>query len=206
MIINTINTNNKMDSDKILLYWFGNSNKYNSKKWFIESYKYDEEIKENFETMLHLYNNKKGYENLLTKNNFIAYIILLDQFSRQIYRNTNKAFQYDRKIIEFTDIGFEYYLNDFTDMEILFAFMPYIHSEIKHYREKGKQLLIKIDEKMKKTPEENEKIYMKIKRNFDSHEELYNRFGRFPKRNIVLNRSSTQEEIDYIENRQNNYF
>ena len=50
-----------MDSKEILLYWFGNENKFNSKKWFIESYKYDNEIKEKFEKMLLVYEMKKDY-------------------------------------------------------------------------------------------------------------------------------------------------
>mgnify|MGYP000344726345 CR=1 FL=1 len=57
-----------MDSKEILLYWFGNENKFNSKKWFIESYKYDKEIKERFEKMLLIYETKKGFEHLNFKD------------------------------------------------------------------------------------------------------------------------------------------
>ena len=190
-----------MDTKEILLYWFGNENKFNSKKWFIESYKYDNEIKEKFEKMLIIYEMKKGFEHLKNKDEFIAFIILLDQFSRQIYRNTEKAFGFDKKIIEFTDYGFEYYLEELTNMEIIFAFMPYIHSENKIYREKSKKILEKIQEKLG----EDSKIFKKIVKNYENHENIFNKFGRFPKRNDALNRKTNEEEFMYLHMRKNKY-
>jgi uncharacterized protein (DUF924 family) len=190
-----------MDSKEILLYWFGNENKFNSKKWFIESYKYDEEIKERFEKMLLIYERKKGFEHLKNKNEFIAFIILLDQFPRQIYRNIHKAFAFDKKIIEFTDYGFEYYLQELTSMEIIFAFMPYVHSENKIYREKSKKILEKIKEKLG----EDSVTFKKIIKNYENHKEVFNKFGRFPKRNDALNRKTNEEELMYLHMRKNKY-
>ena len=183
-----------MNSKEIILYWFGNEKKFNSKKWFIESYKYDNEIKEKFENMLLIYETKKGFENLKNKENFIAFIILLDQFPRQIYRNADKAFAFDKRIIEFTDYGFEYYINELTNMEIIFAFMPYIHTENKIYREKSKKILEKIQKKLG----ENSETFKKILKNFKIHQEIFDNFGRFPKRNIALNRESTEKENEYL--------
>ena len=190
-----------MDSKEILLYWFGNENKFNSKKWFIESYKYDKEIKERFENILIIYEMKKGFEHLKNKDEFIGFIILLDQFPRQIYRNTEKAFAFDKKIIEFTDYGFEYYLEELTNMEIIFAFMPYIHSENIIYREKSKKILEKIQEKLG----EDSEIFKKIVKNYENHEEIFNKFGRFPKRNDALNRKTNEKELMYLHMRKNKY-
>lgn len=190
-----------MDSKEILLYWFGNENKFNSKKWFIESYKYDKEIKERFEKMLLIYETKKGFEHLKNKNEFIAFIILLDQFPRQIYRNTHKAFAFDKKIIEFTDYGFEYYLEELTNMEIIFAFMSYVHSENKIYREKSKKILEKIKDKIG----EDSETFKKIIKNYENHQEVFDKFGRFPKRNDALNRKTNEEEMMYLHMRKNKY-
>lgn len=190
-----------MDTKEILSYWFEKGDKFNSKKWFIESYKYDNQIKEKFEKMLIIYEMKKGFEHLKNKDEFIAFIILLDQFSRQIYRNTEKAFGFDKKIIEFTDYGFEYYLEELTNMEIIFAFMPYIHSENKIYREKSKKILEKIQEKLG----EDSEIFKKIVKNYENHEDIFNKFGRFPKRNDALNRKTNEEESMYLHMRKNKY-
>lgn len=190
-----------MDTKEILSYWFEKGDKFNSKKWFIESYKYDNQIKEKFEKMLIIYEMKKGFEHLKNKDEFIAFIILLDQFSRQIYRNTEKAFAFDKKIIEFTDYGFEYYLEELTNMEIIFAFMPYIHSENKIYREKSKKILEKIQEKLG----EDSEIFKKIVKNYENHEEIFNKFGRFPKRNDALNRKTNEKELMYLHMRKNKY-
>tara|TARA_Y100000389_G_scaffold106859_1_gene103832 strand:- start:23384 stop:23959 length:576 start_codon:yes stop_codon:yes gene_type:complete len=190
-----------MDTKEILSYWFEKGDKFNSKKWFIESYKYDTEIKEKFEKMLLFYEMKKGFKHLKNKDEFIAFIILLDQFPRQIYRNTEKAFSFDKKIMEFTDYGFEYYLEELTNMEIIFAFMPYIHSENKIYREKSKKILEKIQEKMG----EDSEIFKKILKNYENHEEVFDKFGRFPKRNDSLNRKTNEEEMMYLHMRKNKY-
>ena len=190
-----------MNTKEILLYWFEKGEKFNSKKWFIESYKYDNEIKEKFEKTLLFYKIKKGMEHLKNKDEFIAFIILLDQFPRQIYRNTEKAFSFDKKIMEFTDYGFEYYLEELTNMEIIFAFMPYIHSENKIYREKSKKILQKIKEKIG----EDSEIFKKIVKNYENHEKVFNKFGRFPKRNDALNRKTNEEEMMYLHMRKNKY-
>lgn len=191
-----------MDSNIILDFWFDKGIIFNTKKWFCQSYKYDNFIIENFKSTLDYYNNKKGLENLNSKNNYLAFIILLDQFSRQIYRNTENAFFYDKKIIEFTDIGFELYINDFNDVELLFAFMPYIHTENIIYRHKAKIYINLVKDKLINNP----KIYNKILKNFEDHNIIYNNFGRFPKRNDVLNRESTKEEITYLSMRINKYY
>lgn len=191
-----------MDSKEILLYWFEKGEKFNSKKWFIESYKYDNEIKEKFEKMLLFYEMKKGMEHLKNKDEFIAFIILLDQFPRQIYRNTEKAFVFDKKIMEFTDYGFEYYLEELTNMEIIFAFMPYIHSENIIYREKSKKILEKIEEKLGN----NNEVFKKILKNYENHQQIFNKFGRFPKRNHALNRKTNEQETMYLHIRKNKYY
>ena len=77
-----------MNTREILSYWFEKGDKFNSKKWFIESYKYDNEIKLKFENMLLIYETKKGWEHLKNKDEFIAFIILLDQFIRSWIKYT----------------------------------------------------------------------------------------------------------------------
>jgi len=190
-----------MNSKEILLYWFEKGEKFNSKKWFIESYKYDNEIKERFEKMLLFYEMKKGMDHLKNKEEFIAFIILLDQFPRQIYRNTERAFSFDKKIMEFTDNGFEYYLEELTNMEIIFAFMPYIHTKNKIYREKSKKILEKIEEKLGN----NNEVFKKILKNYENHQQIFNKFGRFPKRNDALNRKTNEQETMYLHMRKNKY-
>ena len=97
----------------ILDYWFPSGGKGDYDKWFMKSKDYDAEIKEKFGALLKLAEEGKGMGWLVSKESFVAYIILLDQFPRQIYRNTEKAFAFDKKIMEFTDYGFEYYLEEF---------------------------------------------------------------------------------------------
>ena len=191
-----------MDSKEILSFWFEKGYVMNSKKWFIESYKYDIEIKEKFEKVLSLYENEKGDEYLKTKETFIAFIILLDQMPRQIYRNNKKAFAFDEKVMKFTDKGFENYIDKLKDVEILFAFMPYIHTENNIYKTKGQELINKIEKQLGR----DNKVFINIKKNYENHKKVFDKFGRFPKRNIVLNRLSSIEEKNYLNERKNNYY
>lgn len=191
-----------MDSKEILSFWFEKGYVMNSKKWFIESYKYDIEIKEKFEKVLSLYENEKGDEYLKTKETFIAFIILLDQMPRQIYRNNKKAFAFDEKVMKFTDKGFENYIDKLKDVEILFAFMPYIHTENNIYKTKGQELINKIEKQLGR----DNKVFINIKKNYENHKKVLDKFGRFPKRNIVLNRLSSIEEKNYLNERKNKYY
>ena len=87
-------------------------------------------------------------------------------------------------------------------MEIIFAFIPYIHSENKLYREKSKKLLKKIEEKL---GNDNE-VFKKIVKNYKNHAEVFDKFGRFPKRNDALNRKTNEEEKMYLDMRKNKYY
>jgi len=114
--------------EKILNYWFPN-HEFN-KFWF----------KVNKETDNYIYNNFYNYlielqnDNNITftdHNNILAKIIVLDQFSRNIYRDSKKAYQNDTKAIK---LAKEYFLNKYDKLhtlnKIIFALMPFRHSEI----------------------------------------------------------------------------
>ena len=97
-------------SKDILDYWFSKglyTPDYD--KWFIKSQDYDEEIKEKFGGLLKEAEQGKGFGWLHTKDSYVAYIILLDQFSRHIYRGSGDSFKNDTGVMIFTELGFELY-------------------------------------------------------------------------------------------------
>ena len=188
---------------KIIKYWFNNNyRKINYDKWFKNGQLYDSEIKKKFKYILEI--AEKGLLESWndTKDGFLALIILLDQFSRHIYRNTSKAYQNDSLTIIYLDRYIYKYINKLKPIESLFALMPYQHSEsickqsigiilIKYllYREKtiyGINIL-------------NDALYHQ-----QAHYDVIKQFGRFPKRNKFLNRISTNKEIEYIKSSNQN--
>ena len=83
----------------VLDYWFSKG-LYTADydKWFMKSQDYDEEIKEKFGDLLKEAEKGKGYGWLVNKDSYVAYIILMDQFSRHIYRGTGDSFKNDKTL------------------------------------------------------------------------------------------------------------
>jgi uncharacterized protein (DUF924 family) len=189
-------------ADKILNYWFKPDGKPDKKKWFINSYKYDDEIKVLFHDTIKLYENKKGIDWLINKKTFLAYIILMDQMSRHIYRNTSDAYKNDNKALLVAEMGIDIYLKELNGYEILFAFMPYSHTEKSFYYNRGDEIIRNI----KNIHGSCNIITDKIERHYIGHKNIITTFGRFPKRNNILNRDTTLLEKTYLETVKNNYY
>ena len=200
-------------ADEILEYWFPKNNEANYDKWFMKSQNYDEEIKKKFKKILDESEKGKGFEWLMNKNSFVAHIILMDQFSRHIYRNNGDSFKNDKGVLIFTELGIDIYMNDLQGYELMFAFMPYMHTELITYQVKGLKIYEKmvgiqkyklmnpnLNQKSIEYLNNNIKILNDMKNYIDLHHDVIKRFGRFPKRNHLLNRESTPEELDYILN------
>lgn len=207
----------------ILDYWFSKgifSPDYD--KWFMKSQNYDEEIKEKFGDLLKEAERGKGYGWLVSKDSFVAYIILMDQFSRHIYRGTADSFKNDNGVLIFCELGFELYHDQLNGYEFMFAFMPYMHTESLLYQKKGKNQFTNhlnlygnsTNNKRKLTnpsetplmtsiePTKYDKEYEMLKSmqpHLEGHIQVIEVFGRFPKRNKALGRESTEQEIKYME-------
>ena len=211
----------------VLDYWFSKG-LYTADydKWFMKSQDYDEEIKEKFGDLLKEAEQGKGFCWLHTKDSYVAHIILLDQFSRHIYRGSGDSFKNDNGCMIFVELGWEMYKEQLEGYEFMFAFMPYMHTENEKYQQKGannfeyhKQLYYRrtsrgvverpltapihvsymgsIDEKTNYDKEFE--MLKSMEPHVTGHQQTIIRFGRFPKRNKALGRESTASEIAYME-------
>jgi len=202
-------------ANEILEYWFPKEGKPDFSKWFTNSRQYDQEITEKFGDLLKEAEKGKGYGWLVNKDSFVAYIILMDQFSRHIYRDTQDAYKNDKGVLLFTELGFDLYKEDLAGYQFMFAFMPYMHTESQLYQGKGLQ---KFQDYKK---QKNKELHLSLRANplvigtvsklqkdlnviksMDSHvtghHQTLQQFGRFPKRNQALGRSTTQQEYTYL--------
>ena len=179
----------------ILDFWF--YKKLDYKKWFHSKSKHDSYITKEFSDILKL--AEKGYllEWLTSYESYLAMIILMDQFSRHIYRDTSKAYENDTQILLFTEMGLELYLDQASASEKMFILMPYQHSENINDQQLGVNILENLVKNETNPCEKN--ILKKTLFHQKKHYEVIKKFGRFPKRNIILDRESTEEEIDYID-------
>lgn len=213
-------------SKEILDYWFSKgvyTPDYD--KWFMKSEDYDEEITEKFGDLLKEAEHGKGFGWLHTKDSYVAYIILLDQFSRHIYRGTGDSFKNDNGCMIFTELGWEIYKEQLEGYEFMFAFMPFMHTESRQYSKKGrsnfdshKQLYDtsgpRGQARRKVTPKKDlngmfgctkmtnndyeYKMLEEMRPHVQGHFQTLHMFGRFPKRNIVLGRETTIQEQQYL--------
>ena len=173
---------------KILYFWFVETP---DEKKFQKDFKFDQVIKDRF-----LNDYKLACQNKLddwqgTDRGCLALIILLDQFSRNLFRESGKAFEQDEKsrsvLLKIIEKNF---LDKMNESERLFALLPLIHSESISDHEKAYELM----EKYLK----NHPGLEKIKKFWLDHSAVIKRFGRYPHRNKVLNRVSSDDEVEFL--------
>jgi len=169
-------------TEKILNFWFSQDT---TSKWFVKSEDFDKQVKEHFLSIYQDYLDEKiRFAN--KPKEALASIILLDQFPRNMFRDTPKAFATDEFAISISrnaiEQGAEFSLNE---MEQMFLYMPFMHSEILDEQLYCVELYTKLGR------EENLKFAI-------AHKDIIERFGRFPHRNEILGRNSTNEEIEFL--------
>ena len=179
-------------------YWFSNNYyRINYKKWFKNGKLYDEEIKKKFTKILLIAEEKKLLHWYDTKEGFVAHTILLDQFSRHIYRDTEKAYKNDDFALKYVNLYFFEYESKLKPAEKLFMIIPYQHSENILDQKKGMFILNCLIKNEKTKSGKNileDAMFHQL-----GHLKIIEKFGRFPKRNVSLKRKSTKKEIEYIE-------
>ncbi len=116
----------------------------------------------------------------------LAEIIVLDQFSRNLYRNDPRAFAADPMALalsqEAVAAGADLTLSP---DERVFLYLPYMHSESKAIHEIAERLFAA------HTPKNNHDFELR-------HKAIIDRFGRYPHRNAILGRASTPEELAFL--------
>ena len=121
----------------------------------------------------------------------LALIILLDQFSRNVYRDDEKSFEGDELALniakEVIEKQFDKKINPKRRM---FFYMPFMHSENIKDQERCIELI-------KELAKENKKAKRNLKYSI-MHKNIIEKFNRFPHRNKILGRKSTEEEIDFL--------
>lgn len=191
-----------MRAKAVLDFWFGdNSEKVpveQQKKWFSANKEFDSSIKKQFTSMLLSGSRGELDEWEITPEGRLAFIILLDQFSRNIFRGTANAFLYDEKALSLARDGVEFKHDiSLSIFQRVFLYMPYQHSENLKVQQRGVELFAQLIEHSQNQAEKN---FAQICYKFAlQHHELIQRFGRFPHRNKILGRQSTADELAYLE-------
>ena len=180
----------------ILHFWFNESS---HEERFANNEVFDQKIKDNFIEDYRKATINEYDEWQDNAKECLALIIILDQFSRNLFRNNSKAFAMDEKarLIAKEAIDRSYIVELSTD-EILFIILPLIHSEDLSDHMHFYKLF---DTYFKDHPKFNE-----AKKMNNLHTDIIKRFGRYPYRNKALGRESTNDEIEYLNTTHHKFF
>jgi len=188
--------------DEILEFWFGpaladpEALARQAELWFKADPRFNQEVKTQFGRDLEAV-AKGDLDTWRTSPRArLAGIVLLDQFSRNIYRGTARAFTQDPKALtlclEAVATGEDRQLHP---VERLFFYMPLQHGEDPEIQERSVRQFSALEQD---APQEL-KSYLKTTLDFaKEHRDIIRRFGRFPHRNAVLGRMSTPEEEEFL--------
>jgi uncharacterized protein (DUF924 family) len=182
--------------DEILSFWFGeprNDQQYydeRRKLWFAADPQIDQDIRDQFLSDYERAAAQERKEWTVTPRSALARILLYDQFPRNMFRGTPRAFATDALAREIT----AYLLHTHGDRQLrpverLFVYLPLMHSEDLTDQQRSVSLFPQLAQD---DPLVDSVSYAL------RHHEIIARFGRFPHRNASLGRSSTPEEIEFL--------
>lgn len=172
------------DVNNILHFWFIETKPY---QWFRRDNIFDAECRQRFSGLHQL--AATGRLNVWRgqPRSALALILLLDQFSRNLFRDTPRTFAYDAMALGVAEDAIRRRFNfRFESRERAFFYMPFMHSEDLAAQERSVALF---------------KAQLPGTLNLPyavEHHDIVKRFGRFPHRNKVLGRTSTPAEIAFL--------
>ena len=168
---------------QVLDFWF---NEISPKMWWQKDLAFDTEIVRRFGELHQQAVLGELFELRENAESSLAEVIILDQFSRNIYRDTPEAFAADPLALALAQQAIKNGFDKSIEVDKRsFFYLPFMHSESKHIHEEALKLF---------TAHGNENnLEFELK-----HKVIIDRFGRYPHRNEILGRESTQEEIAFL--------
>lgn len=165
-------------------------------RWFGGSTAVDAQIREEFGELVRKALSGRLDEWAGDAESRLALIIVLDQFCRNIFRGTGKAFAGDRRALKLCVEGAirgDY--KNLAAVQRVFFFMPLQHSESLNVQDKSVRIFNALAEGVSDTLRET---FLTFAQFAELHRDIVARFGRFPHRNQYLGRRNTAEEDEFL--------
>ena len=171
------------EADAVLHFWF---EELTPEDWFRKNPSVDRRIAERFGSTLAAAAQCKLFHWRGSARGRLAEVLVLDQFSRNIHRDTPAAFANDTLALALAQEAVAHGC----DLELpvpqrVFLYLPWMHSESALLHEQALQLFA--------TPGMEKNLEFERR-----HKAIIDRFGRYPHRNAALGRTSTPEEIEFL--------
>ena len=169
--------------DEVLAFWFDPATEPD---WWKRSDAFDATIAARFGALHEAATRCELFAWRASAEGRLAEVIVLDQFSRNLHRDSPLAFTADPLALALAQTAVALGVDRALDLRRrVFLHMPYMHSESRAIHEEALRLFAEVH-----SPD-----------NLDyerRHKAIIDRFGRFPHRNAVLGRASTPEELEFL--------
>ena len=190
------------DVQSLLEFWFADAAsdagavEKRNRVWFKSDAAFDRECSERFASLLQIAGDGRLDHWKDSPRGRLAFIILLDQLSRNIHRGTAAAYLGDERALaaclEGIELGHDRAL---TPIERSFFYLPMEHAEDRSIQARSVEHFEALAEE---APEALRKQLALNAQYARGHRDIVERFGRFPHRNATLGRTSTAEERTYL--------
>jgi uncharacterized protein (DUF924 family) len=190
--------------EEVLSYWFPEGindadpemHRRQGQRWMHGGPEVDREITERFGDVLERARRGELDHWAETPRGRLALIVVLDQFSRNVYRGSPLSYAQDEKAlrlaVEGIDLGMD---RELGAMERVFFWLPLGHSEHLALHERS---VYHAEEKAAGAPPHLRTLFEFMISQAEAARDVIARFGRHPHRNEILGRDSTPEELEYL--------
>ncbi|MBC7836793.1 DUF924 domain-containing protein [Acetobacteraceae bacterium] len=172
-----------MKPEDVIRFWFEESSPH---QWFKKDDAFDQNIKAKFQGAYNDIVEGKTHSWRTTPEGRLAEVVVLDQFSRNMFRNTPKAFEHDVLALRLAEEAVAAGDDKKLPAKLRkFLYMPFMHSESPQAHTKAIWLFLSLFD--------FGTLFYEFK-----HKRIIDRFGRYPHRNKILGRVSTPQEEEFL--------
>jgi uncharacterized protein (DUF924 family) len=197
-----------MRPDDVLDWWFGDWSDHeplddddpNLHRWWDRSEAVDLEARSRFgalhaEVAQGLHDDWEA-----TARGALAKVLVLDQLSRMLFRGSAKAFRWDETARNVTQRALEQARDrELRPIERVFLYLPLMHAEDRAPHRRALALYSDLAEEAEEAGLARADVYRRVVAWEVRHKKVIDRFGRYPHRNLPLERTSTPEELAFID-------
>jgi uncharacterized protein (DUF924 family) len=177
-------------ADEVLRFWF---TELSRQQWFARDATLDEQVRSRFLEVCRMVAAALEDTLLADSKTALAAAIVLDQFSRNMFRGTAGAFANDAKALAIAQKAiFKGFAGALSSDEQLFLYLPFEHQENVDAQARSVELISALGD-----PE--------LTKYAQAHKDIIDRFGRFPDRNAILGRTSTAEEMEFLKGQSSSF-
>lgn len=187
---------------EVIDFWFGSALEdpaavgERNRVWFAADAAFDGEIRTRFGATLRAAAAGDLRRWQLSPRGTLALILVFDQFSRNIHRGTVAAYATDERALALCRDGIVRAVDmELGTVERLFFYLPLEHAEDPEAQARSVACFAALHDNAAPALREHTGLAL---RHAEEHRDLITRFGRFPHRNLVLDRASTPAELDWL--------